>query len=74
MLTIGDNELGPVLGADVECPHCGERHPVRDSGPSERYNHDGTREVGPAGLLQFYSCPRAGKSYLCGIKHRSIPA
>jgi hypothetical protein len=68
MLAIGNDELGGPLGPSVECPHCGQQHAVEDSGPST--SSDGTS--GPAGLLQFYRCPKVDKTFLCGIERRSI--
>ncbi len=65
-VAITDNELGEKLGYSIDCPHCGNKHAVESSGPSKVFHPDGTESVGPAGLLQFYTCN--GTAYLIGIK------
>jgi hypothetical protein len=66
MLAIGANEQGDFLGREIECPNCGGRHAVEHG---KELNKE-TGEYEESTLLQFYKC--GDKSYLCGIKHRSV--
>lgn len=69
-IAIGADELGGPIPRIIKCSHCGEEHEIKDSPPSERVLPDGTREQGPAGLLQYYNC--SGKTYLAGLDGRDI--
>lgn len=31
MLAVGDDELGPTIGTQETCPHCGQAHDVTSS-------------------------------------------
>ena len=60
MLMIGNDELKEPLGNAIECPHCGQQHPIEYG---EEVLKDGTKK--PSKLLAFYMC--GDKAYLAGI-------
>ena len=66
MLVIGSGELREPLGDKVDCPRCGQQHPVEFG---EEVLQDGTKK--PSGLLAFYRCGE--KTYVAGIDGFALP-
>lgn len=70
-IAIGADEFGGNLSDTIQCPHCGQRHAIEQSGPSRSYDPDtNTWTEGPAGLLQFYQCGES--TYLAGIRGKGL--
>jgi hypothetical protein len=60
MLTIGAGELRVPLGDTVDCPHCGQQHPIKYG---NTVMEDGTLK--PSKLLAYYKC--GDQPYIAGI-------
>lgn len=61
-IAVGNDELGPDLGAYINC-NCGARHEVHCS---SSHPDNATASV----TLQFYKC--GDKTYLCGINKQEL--
>jgi len=77
-LTVGNDELEgrPSIYKDdiIQCSHCDGTHKVA-LGMSRKWNNELQcleEEETESNSMQFYSCSKTGKTYLCGVDNRAM--